>query len=95
MFLAPCRLLRNITGKAFFHLQHNKGYGCFKDVALDSTKPRMYWAGSDPYFRAWMEFDANANSKGTVSSEDSPMAGHATGPDVHPYAVSLTPMIAI
>ena len=42
------------------------------------------------YCELWL--DANINS--AVSPEpQNPMAGHAVGPDIHPYSIYLVPLI--
>lgn len=37
-----------------------------------------------------LHFDANNGEPST-----NPMSGHAAGEDIHPYAISLTPLIAV
>lgn len=43
------------------------------------------------YCELWL--DANINSTVSVSTQN-PMAGHATGPDIHPYSIYLVPLIS-
>ena len=47
-------------------------------------------SGERPLIEGNLSIDANAMANGGSN----PMAGHAGGPDIHPYNISLLPLIA-
>lgn len=67
----------------------NNASGCFTtngDIIEDITPPPTGNTGS---MKSGTYIDANH----TGTSVKNPMAGHATGPDIHPYSMYLVPLI--
>ena len=77
--------IRNITGR----IQTPDGSRVYKG-AFYSISGSIKGA-SDTGLDLAVGFDANRDNSGYGN----PCSGHATGPDIHPYAISLTPLIAI
>lgn len=88
--------MRNITGYQSNIQIHtgqdggttSDGHGAF----TESYGAYFLRTGSGSWCEAHMplKFDANANTL----NYGNPMAGHATGIDIHPYAACLLPVIA-
>ena len=69
----------------------NEGFGAINREDKISDFP---WASGRNGYTGTLNFDANNNTQNNADYSN-PMANHAIGPDIHPYAISLLPLIAI
>ena len=56
----------------------------------DTTWPNNVENSNDRRYHGSLLLDANIDR----NNYGNPMAGHATGPDIHPYSIYLVPLIS-
>lgn len=83
--------VRNITGKlggiVFTGLE---GYGA---ISRTYNPSNHRWTLGSTGYTGTLNFDANDDTQSNADYNN-PMATHAVGPDIHPYSMSLMPLIA-
>lgn len=82
--------IRNITGRTSTGSSNTNYNGTAGAFYQGSTKESSIGSLSDWGSRYTYRFDANSDNR----SMGNPMAGHANGADIHPYNISLVPLIA-
>lgn len=61
--------------------------GCFSQMIRIASNYASEYVSEDLYT---LSFSANAGN-----ATDNPMAGHANGDDIHPYNISMIPIIIV
>lgn len=82
--------IRNITGRTSAGSDSTNYDGTAGAFYQGSTKESRIGSLSSWGSRYTYRFDANSDNR----SMGNPMAGHANGADIHPYNISLVPLIA-
>lgn len=80
--------IRNITGGTY---RNGSTGSTTYSGAFKKDMSGVSWNASDNLNRPGFSFSANADE----NSYGNPIAGHANGSDIHPYNISLIPIIIV